>query len=146
VYQATDRLTNALETLQAQLAVEPDNESVLLNLAALHIQMKDYAGALPPLNKLLAKNPRNAAALLNRAIAQLQAGRLDEARQDYEALRGLVPESYAVYFGLGEIAWRKQDRAAALRHFETYLKYGIPGTEEYKAVAERVRQLKAGGA
>ncbi len=146
VYQATDRLTNALETLQTQLTLEPDNESVLLNLAALHIQMKDYAGALPPLNKLLAKNPRHAAALLNRAIAQLQAGRLDEARQDYEALRGLVPESYAVYFGLGEIAWRKQDRAAALRHFETYLKYGIPGSEEYKAVAERVRQLKAGGA
>lgn len=146
VYQATDRPTNALETLQAQLAVEPDNESVLLNLAALHIQMKDYAGALPPLNKLLAKNPRNAAALLNRAIAQLQAGRLDEARQDYEALRALVPESYAVYYGLGEIAWRKQDKAAALRHFETYLKYGIPGSEEYKAVAERVRQLKSGGA
>jgi Flp pilus assembly protein TadD len=146
VYQATERLTNALETLQAQLAVEPENESVLLNLAALHIQMKDYAGALPPLNKLLAKNPRNAAALLNRAIAQLQAGRLDEARQDYEALRALVPESYAVYYGLGEIAWRKQDKAAALRHFETYLKYGIPGSEEYKAVAERVRQLKSGGA
>lgn len=146
VYQATNRLTNALETLQAQLTLEPDNESVLLNLAALHIQMKDYAGALPPLNRLLAKNPRHAAALLNRAIAQLQAGRLDEARQDYETLRGLAPESYAVYFGLGEIAWRKQDRAAALRHFETYLKYGIPGSEEYKNVAERVRQLKAGGA
>ncbi len=92
------------------------------------------------------KNPRDVAALLNRAIAHLQAGRLDEAQRDYEALRVLVPESYAVYYGLGEIAARKQDRAAALRHFQTYLRYGIPDSAEYKAVAERVRQLKAGGA
>ena len=146
IYQATGRLTNALETLHAQLEIEPDNARALLNLAALHIQMKHYDAALPPLNTLLKNNPKNTAALLNRAIAHLQAGRLEEARQDYEALRALVPESYAVYFGLGEIALRQQDKAAALQHFETYLKYGIRGSEEYKSVEERVRRLKAGGA
>lgn len=146
IYQATGRFTNALEILRAQVELEPDNPRSLLNLAALHIQMKEYDAAMPPLNTLLKKNPKNTAALLNRAIAHLQAGRLDEAQQDYEALRALVPESYAVYFGLGEIALRRHDKAAALRHFETYLKYGVRGSEEYQRVTERVRQLKSGGA
>lgn len=146
IYQATGRLTNAMEMLQAQLALDPDNPRTLLNQAALWIQLQQYDRALPPLHTLLQKNPRDTAALLNRAIAYLQSGRLDEAQRDYEALRVLLPRSYAVYYGLGEIAWRKQDHAAALRHFQTYLRYGIPDSAEYKTVAERVRQLKAGGA
>lgn len=146
IYLGTDRITNALESIEAQIALDPANARALLNKAALCIQIKQFERALPPLDALLKLNPENTAALLNRAIAYLQAGRLDEAARDYETLLKLVPQSFAVHFGLGEIASRKQDKAAALRHFEQYLRYGDPQSTEYKNVAERVRQLKSGGA
>jgi tetratricopeptide (TPR) repeat protein len=144
IYLHTGRFTNALATIDRQLQLDPANLRALLNKAAICIQIKDYTGAIPPLDVLLAKQPDNAPARMNRAIANLQSGKLDAAGQDYEILLKLMPEYFAVYYGLGEVALRKNDRAGALRHFENYLKYGDQGSEEYKSVADKVRQLKGG--
>lgn len=146
IYLGTGRMTNALSTIDEQLALDPGNARALLNKAAVCIHMKDFKGAIVPLNTLLKAQPENSPALLNRAIAHLQAGQLDAAEQDYEALRRLLPQYHAVYYGLGEVAFRRQDKANALKHYEQYLRYGDQASDEYKAVAERVRQLKAGGA
>lgn len=145
IYLGTGRLTNALGTIEEQLAVDPANARALLNKAAVCIQLKDFAGAIPPLNTLITAQPENSAALLNRAIAHLQGGQLEAAAADYETLRKLLPEYHAVYFGLGEIAFRRKDPGAALQHFETYLRYGDSASEEYQSVVQRVRQLKGGG-
>jgi tetratricopeptide (TPR) repeat protein len=145
IYLGTGRLTNALASIEEQLALDPQNARALLNQAAVCIQLKDYARAIPPLDTLLKTQPENSAALMNRAIAHLQGGQLEAAGQDYEALRKLMPEYHAVYYGLGEVAFRRQDNAAAIKHYETYLKYGDSASEEYQGVAKRVRELKSGG-
>ncbi len=144
IYLHTSRFTNALASIEEQLQLDPNNARALLNKAAICIQMKDYARAIPPLDTLLAQQPENSAALMNRAIANLQSGKLQEAGRDYEALRKLMPEYYAVYYGLGEVAYRLKDKATALREFEIYLKYGDKTSEEYKEVQNRVRELKGG--
>ncbi len=144
IYLHTSRFTNALATIENQLQLDANNSRALLNKAAICIQLKDYARAIPPLDTLLARQPDNSAALMNRAIANLQSGKLEAAARDYEALRRLMPEYYAVYYGLGEVAYRLKDKATALREFEVYLKYADKNSEEYKEVQSRVRDLKGG--
>lgn len=144
IYLHTNRFTNALATVDEQLQLDPNNARALLNKAAICIQLKDYERAIPPLNTLLAQQPENSAALMNRAIANLQSGKLQDAGRDYEALRNLMPQYYAVYYGLGEVAYRQKDKATALREYEMYLKYGDKTSDEYKQVEKRVRELKGG--
>jgi len=79
----------------------------------------------------------------NRAIAHLQSGQLDAAQRDYEALQKLAPNVYQVFYGLGEIAFRRKDVPAAIKQYEAYLKYAPPDTDEAKQIAERFKQLKA---
>jgi tetratricopeptide (TPR) repeat protein len=84
---------------------------------------------------------------MNRAIAQLQSDQLDAAQRDYEALQKLIPTQHRVYYGLGEIAFRRKDVPAAIKHYEAYLKHAPPDTgEEANRIVERLKQLKTSGA
>jgi len=48
-----------------------------------------------------------------------------------------------VYYGLGEIAYRKSETNAAVRNYEIYLA-NSPPPEEAKLISARLKQLKAG--
>ena len=92
--------------------------------------------------------PGNLAALRNRAIANLQNNRLPAALKDYETLRKHMPRTHAVYYGLGEIAYRRKETQAAVKNYELYLKYapaeGSPEQKEEKQlVTNRLKELKA---
>jgi len=97
--------------------------------------------------KILDKQPDNVTALRNRSILNLQAQRWPEAKEDYTRLRKISPKSYAVMYGLGEIAYGQNDFVSATRYYELYLKYAPPDAtgelqEERKRVQERVTELK----
>jgi tetratricopeptide (TPR) repeat protein len=126
------------------LELDANNTQALLNRAAIAIETKAYAQAFEPLNRILKGQPSHSAALMNRAIANLLSDRLNDAQRDYEKLRQLVPKLHAVYYGLGEIAYRRKRTAEAIAHYEAYLKYAPAGLEEAKSVTERLNQLKAG--
>ena len=79
---------------------------------------------------------------MNRAIAHLQSGQLDAAQRDYDALQKLTPNVFRVLYGLGEIAFRRHDFPAAIKHYEAYLKYAPPDSDEAKQIAARLKQLK----
>lgn len=143
IYLLSGRMPEALASIEEQLRLDPSNQRALLNKAAINIHLKSYEQAIPPLNKVLAAQPENTAALMNRGIANLQSGRLEAAQQDYEALQKLLPNYHAVYFGLGEIALRRNDKPTALRNFEIYLKFGQAGSAEYQLVQQKVQQLKS---
>ena len=145
IYLASNRLTNALASVEQQLALNKDNVRALLNKSAIFIQTKAYREALDPLNHALELDPKNQAALMNRAIASLQSGELDAALRDYELLQKALPQLHAISYGLGEIAYQRKDFPSAIRQYEAYLKYAPPGTDEYKTVSERLQKLKSGG-
>jgi tetratricopeptide (TPR) repeat protein len=67
---------------------------------------------------------------------------LDESQQDYETLQKAAPSAYQVYYGLGEIAYRRKDTNGAIRYYELYLSNAPPNLEEAKAIRERVSKLK----
>ena len=74
----------------------------------------------------------------------LQTGKLDEARRDYEKLAGKYPDRHIFQYGLGEVADRKQEVAATVRHFTRYLELAPKGTTEYTNVLARVAELTKG--
>jgi Flp pilus assembly protein TadD len=122
----------------------PDDPNLLNSKGCAYIQLKQYAAAIPPLDHALALQSSNHVARLNRAIAYLRNDHLDAARQDYEVLQKALPSAYQVYFGLGEIAYRKKERAAAIRYYQLYLTNAPPNTEERKLVNTRLAELKSG--
>jgi tetratricopeptide (TPR) repeat protein len=136
----------ALAVLDRLLSREPHNPELLSNKGLAEMQLSRYDAAISTLTSALALAPSNQVVRLNRAIACLRAGQLDAARADYEQLLQTSPYSYKVVFGLGEIAWRRQDTNAAIRFYQECLALGLPASPESNLVAERLRQLKGDGA
>jgi tetratricopeptide (TPR) repeat protein len=144
IYFRLQQTSNALALLDRELTRNPENATALINYAAIKMQNKEYDVAIPMLDKALKTEPDNAYALVNRAIANLQLGRLDDARRDYEHIiskQSRVP--HTVHYGLGEIAWRKKSRATALEHYNSFLKTAPAGAER-EEVQRRVKRLKEG--
>ena len=136
----------ALAVLERMLSREPHNPELLSNKGLAEMQLSRYDDAINTLTTALSLAPSNQVVRLNRAIACLRAGQLDAAQADYEQLLQTSPRSYKVVFGLGEIAWRRQDTNAAIQFYQKCLSLGLAASPECRLVAERLRQLKGDGA
>ena len=88
----------------------------------------------------------NPSLLLNRAIAELQAGQFPAAKKDYQAVEKLVPEtsyvSHMIYYGLGQVAQKENDKPAEIHYHQLYLKSAPHNTLEFTNVTLRLRQLE----
>jgi tetratricopeptide (TPR) repeat protein len=152
---AKTRFNNAIATLDQELrwysapdrarTSEADVADVLMRKAEILMQLGAHDDAIATLNKALDLQPGNPRALMNRAIAQLQAGKYNEAKRDYKELDRILPQpNYAVYFGLAEIASKTNDRSGAIKNFKKYLKYAPENSNEAKQVRERLAKLERG--
>jgi tetratricopeptide (TPR) repeat protein len=94
-----DRNQRLLDSAKKQAATDPtaaakaasaagksDDPDVSVGLAFLGSQQ--YDKAVEAINRSLAKNPQNADARLTLGIAELKAGRKDEARKAFKAVKG----------------------------------------------------------
>lgn len=153
--EAKAHFNTALATLNEQLRwlAAPDRArtsgsqtaDVLMRKSQIQMQLGDYNAAIASLNKALDLQPDNPAGLMNRAIAELQAGKYDDARRDYKELEKILPTpNFAVYYGLGEIASKTNDRSGAIKNFKKYLKYAPENSDEAKQVRERLQKLEQG--
>ncbi len=142
LYLQAGDFTNALSALDQQLKLDPNNMKALFNHGALCIQLKAYPQAVASLTRVLESEPKNEPARLNRAIANLQNDRLDDAQRDYETLLKLIPDYYRAFYGLGEIAIKRKDTAAAIRNFEQYKKFAPPNTSEASKVSALLNELR----
>jgi tetratricopeptide (TPR) repeat protein len=132
----------ALAILDRVLKHDPKNITALIKIGGMHITRKQYKESLDPLTEALRIQPQNGVALFNRAIAHLQSDNLSAAQRDYEMLLPLTPRSFPVYYGLGEIAYRKKDYGKAIEHYELYLKFAPADSSETKMIRERLADLK----
>jgi tetratricopeptide (TPR) repeat protein len=142
IYLQAGDFTNSIAALEQQLKLDPNNMKALFNHGALCIQLKNYPQAVASLTRVLESEPKNEPARLNRAIANLQNDRLDDAQRDYETLLKLMPDYYRAFYGLGEIAIKRKDTAAAIRNFEQYIKFAPPNTSETKKVSALLNELR----
>jgi len=141
VYMTYGRYSNALAVIEQQLKLTPDNPSILVNKGYACLQLNAFEEAIPPLTKALALETNNYPALLNRAIAYFRGENFDAAQRDYEALQKVFPTAFQVYFGLGEIYYRKKDTNAAIRNYQLYLTNSPSNNQEAKFVTARLREL-----
>jgi tetratricopeptide (TPR) repeat protein len=137
------QLTNALHVIESQLKAQPANPAAHFQRGTLLISLNDYETAATAFTKVLELQKDNSTALLNRAIVRLHSNRLDDAERDYqELLRQLTP-NYRVYYGLGEIAYRRKNWRAAAAHYKDYLRYAQDSAgEEISFVRARLAELK----
>jgi tetratricopeptide (TPR) repeat protein len=136
--------SNALITMDQQLAISPTNLNTLVNKGYACIQVGAFERAIPLLSQVLAVQTNNYSALLNRAICYLRADKLEAAQRDYEVLQKAFPTAFQIYYGLAEIAWQRKDTNAAVRNYQLYLANAKTNTAEAKLVSERLKGLKSG--
>jgi tetratricopeptide (TPR) repeat protein len=141
--------TNALEMLDKELKLSPDNPNALLNQGFVYLHLAAYDKAILPLNRVLVLDTNSVSefrrtALLNRAIAHLRLSHWDEAKRDYEELQKALPSDTRIFYGLGEIAYRTGDTNSALRNYNLYLASAPKGSVEASNVAVRLKELKGG--
>jgi tetratricopeptide (TPR) repeat protein len=144
VYTQQGDYTNALSIVDRLIQINPGSPVALIARGTIFVYLKDFNKAVEIFSDVLSREPANVPARLNRAIAFLQAGKLEESRQDYQALEKSPiqnPTLYQVQYGLGEIAWKQQDTESALRHYEAYLT-NAPISVESRLVSERLKRLK----
>lgn len=136
--------SNALVTIDQQLKVSTNDLIALVNKGYACIRLGAYEQAIPPLTRVLNMDTNNYAARLNLAISNLRCDKLDAAQHHYEVLQKAFPAAYQVYYGLGEIAWRKKDTNTANRNYQLYLANAPTNTAEAKVVGARLKELKPG--
>jgi tetratricopeptide (TPR) repeat protein len=149
VFQDYGLFTNALEMIEKQLKLAPDNLAALLNKGYVCLHVDAYDSAIPPLTRVLTLDTNSLSelhrtALLNRAIAHLRLSHWDDAKRDYETLQKVQPSDFRIFYGLGEIAYRTGDTNSALRNYFLYLTNAPRGSLEATNVADRVKELKGG--
>ena len=49
-----------------------------------------------------------------------------------------------IYYGLGEVAWRKKETNAAVKNYQLYLANTQTNTAEAKVISARLKELKSG--
>ena len=144
------RYSQALSVIDKELSLQPNKSESLLNKGWLSIQLGRFEDAIAPLNRVIALETSNEEmtqrARFNRGIAFLQLGRLTEAQNDYVELQKAYTNSFPVFYGLGEIAYRKKDTNAAIHFYESYLRAmsNAPASAEVSLVKSRLQELKAG--
>lgn len=141
--------TNALELIDKQLKLSPDNANALLNKGYISLHLESYENAIAPLSRVLTLETNVASelhrtALLNRAIAYLRLDRSEESRRDYEALQKVTPSDPRIFYGLAELAYRAKDTNSAVRNFQLYLSNASTNTDEARQVASRIKELRGG--
>lgn len=143
-FQHTQDREKALDVLDEQLALKPDRVDALLHKSVLYIELGQYAKAVESAGRILQIEPDHLAAKMNRAIAHLQLGDLVEAKKDYERLEEIIPEeqSFRVYFGLGEIAMRQNEKEKAINYFKKFLETAPETNPDIPEVQTKIQQLE----
>ncbi len=141
VYFQNRLFSNALATVNRHLKIAPDNPALLVNKGLISMQANAYNEAIEPLTRALTLQATNHLARFYRAISYLRTDQMDAAQEDYEILQPAFPSAYPIYYGLGEISYRRKDTNAAIRYYEAYLTNSVP-VEEGKFIRLRLKELK----
>jgi arylsulfatase A-like enzyme/Flp pilus assembly protein TadD len=112
------RVDEAIAAYKEALALKPDDETAMVNLANIYRQRgrtDDELLALEIFKAALKVNPRNPQAWYQLATLYLDLGRLGDARSTFEGALESNPKMGAAYNALGAIAYQKGDLDEAER-------------------------------
>lgn len=134
--------SNALPHAQRLIEVNRDSFTGWLYKGYILMQMTNYDGAVEALTRAMELQSTNNVALFNRAVAYLLSKKYDQAKTDYEKLQEAYPKSFEVQYGLGEVAYSQNDRAAAVHHYQLYLAIAPTNSAEARMVMARLKEMR----
>jgi tetratricopeptide (TPR) repeat protein len=144
IYINSQRYTNAITVLEKILDLAPDHLAAMGNLGAAYAQVERHQDSLDVLDRLVAKAERNAAAHMNRGTPLRKLGRLDEAEASYLEALELNPKMLPAVLGLGYTELAREDKPAAVAHFEKWLTRVPPSHPQHGEITALVTKLKGG--
>ena len=120
-YSKRRDLRHAQEAFQRALAVKPDYDLAVFNLANVYRTMGKDEEAMVGYRRLLALDPRNAQAHQELAQILVDHGRLDEAQQELNRALDLTPAMAAARNTLGALRLKQGDIAGGEREIRAAL-------------------------
>ena len=144
LYAQTQQFEAELALLEELLQRQPKRPDLLCRKGLAQMQLGRHDLAIETLTSALALEPRNESARLLRAVACLGADQLEAARADYQELVGTMSSGRIALFGLGTVAWRRQDTNLAIHYYQQFLSNGVAGTRQEQLAAERLREMQSG--
>jgi tetratricopeptide (TPR) repeat protein len=134
--------SQAETALSAALKQDPKSIQALLTQSALYIQTQRYTNAVESVNRVLSIDANNQAAIMNRAIALLQSGDLEAAKQDYLLLHNACPNCIASTSAWQKLPDNRTTPIPPFQFYQLYLQHAPTDSEEAKLVAQRLEQLQ----
>jgi tetratricopeptide (TPR) repeat protein len=133
-YLRLNRMPDAVAQLEKAASIAPDDPKVLFQLGGAYIDMKEFDKAIAAFEKGLSKpaaagDPVVYEARISLASLYFSTGKIDEARQAYEAALAANPTGAAAKLGLGKVAFNKGDVQKALEYFKDVVATA-PGTPQ----------------
>lgn len=116
----------SLEYCRRAAELEPANPSHATGYAAALIQAKQYAPAVPILQRVLAATPDNFTAHANLATALLELKRYPEAIKEYDWLVEKKPDLVIAYYFLGIAHDQSEKFREAMLHYKKFLTLADP--------------------
>jgi tetratricopeptide (TPR) repeat protein len=148
MYVSYGYYSNALESINAQLKLRPDEPNAVYAKGLAQLALKQAEPAIESFSRVI-DSETNRLTQLNylarsyRAEACVQSGKLDAAQADYESLQKDFPLEHSLYRALGDVFYQKKDTNAAIRNYQLY-KAGMTNAADLKAVNDRLKELKPG--
>jgi len=122
-YRRRGLLDKALANMVLALEMDPSAQELRMNLAGLHIQLKQYPEAIEQA-QILIDDPTFASpwrAYTNRGWAQLQLGLLSDARSSFEEALAFKDDFWPARLDLGILEAESGRELAAIVNFERVL-------------------------
>jgi tetratricopeptide (TPR) repeat protein len=142
-YAQNEMHEKQLATVEELLKREPNRPEWLAQKGLAELQLARYDAAISTLTTALSLAPTDDNARLSRAVARLGADHLDAAREDYQQLLSSKTCSANALFGLGTIAWRRQETNAAVAFYQRYLTNVIASSPQVSIASQRLREMGA---
>jgi tetratricopeptide (TPR) repeat protein len=122
MYVTANRLTNALETVEEQLKIKPDNVTALLNKAYICLRLESYDLANAAVTAVLKKEPDNVQALLDKGVICIQTKAFKEAVAPLNQALKLQPNNQIALLNRAIAQLQSDQLDAAQRDYEALQK------------------------
>lgn len=141
-YASAGQFLIELKWRDVLLQRDPNRVDWLVKKGHAELRQKEFEAAFNTLTRALSLAPADGKARLFRAIAGLQAGRLDDARRDYEELLKSEDHLQNALFGLGGVAWRAQDTNAMIQYYQSFLSNSATATPQAALANQRLKEWR----
>ncbi|MGG7036268.1 MAG: tetratricopeptide repeat protein, partial [Flavobacterium sp.] len=105
-----DKPNEAIAAVQEAEKENPNDHSLILTEAELHLKLKDYDSYTRCVNAALAKDPNNVDLLFNLGVISANSGKLEEATKYYKRVLEINPDYVNANINLAELILRNDEK------------------------------------